>query len=367
MFNTPPALSRKTKIIILVLVILLHLLLLIPFVSINFTFLPPSPLEQKVQKLHKKVHKLEEPEPEEWGTLKSRAMQMSAPVILVDDSDEAQATTDKPDADKDNDQSQEKTDNQAHDEPEADKQNINQPSPDTHDDDKAPLPEKDSTNQNVPQPILIDIPKQEGTHPVFQQQEKRPVEQKKLESKPAPDTKKPQAQPKPRTQRPTQPRPRPKNPALQRQQQKTKLSLAQLAQGFVDHMQHEGDYTIAMSGNDNAKATESQLKIGRFLQKIIGSVQNAWRCNTNRYPLSRPVIVSIHFTIVINKNGTLNKVGIDKSSGNHLIDDYIKLIVQDASTSFPAIPDYMSHDICSIRCTLDDIRLPEGPPGYTIR
>ncbi len=66
-------------------------------------------------------------------------------------------------------------------------------------------------------------------------------------------------------------------------------------------MQHEGDYTIAMTGNDNAKATESQLKIGRFLQRIIGSIQNSWRVNTNRYPLSHAVIVSIHFTIVINK------------------------------------------------------------------
>lgn len=364
MFHTPPPLSKKTKVAIILLVLLIHLFLLLPFVIMDFTFLPQSPLEKKVQELHKKVHKLEEQEPEEWAALKSHATQMSAPVILVDDSN----------AKKDEEKNEEEPDDLTPSEPEAEEL----------------LPEKQPDQKTLDKetlrPTSIDIPEKENTHPVVQKEEKKTAEMQEIkpqqtqvaqqtliEKKPtpqAPSVAKAMAgrPPKPRPKIPAVAQPRQKQPTTKpAQQQRQKISLAQLAQGFTDHMKHEGDYTISMSGHDNAKATESQLKIGRFLQRIIGSVQNAWRVNTSRYPLSHAVIVSIHFTIVINKNGTLNKVGIDKSSGNQLIDNYIKLIVQDASLAFPSIPDYMSHDICSIRCTLDDIRLPEGPPGYTIR
>ena len=319
----------------------------------EFTFLPKSPLEQKVKELHKKVHKIKDDELEEWGTLKSRATQMSVPVILVDDSAVAKAM-----ADKDSDSNEDKKIN---DKDLKDEEAIDNPKPDdlhakqTQEEERSDQDLTDLKSKDTPQPTLIDIPEHEGTRLIEQKQEEKPVEPIRTQTpaKPQQKTVKRPAIAKPRQQ--------PKTIA------KPKLSLAQLAQGFTDHMKHEGDYTISMSGNDSAKATESQLKIGRFLQRIIGSVQNAWRANANRYPLSHPVIISIHFTIVINKNGSLNKVGIDKSSGNQAIDNYIKLIIQDASTSFPAIPDYMSHDICSIRCTLDEIRLPEGPPGYTIR
>ncbi len=346
MFYTPPPLSKKTKIVIILIVLLIHLLLLFPFLNTEFIFSPKSPLEQKVKELHKKVHKIKDEEAEEWATLKSRAMQMSAPVILVDD----------PDSEKKADKEEEEA----------------RQEPDTEEPSQTHKTDQDSLDKDAPQPTLIDIPEKDGTHPIILNKEELPIEQKQPMSELLSDKKQstPQIQPK------TAPKPQQKKPpiaqtkraaAAKAQQPKQKLSLAQLAQGFVDHMKHEGDYTIAMSGNDSAKATESQLKIGRFLQRIIGSIQNAWRVNINRYPLSHAVIVSIHFTIVINKDGSLNKVGIDKSSGDQRIDNYIKLIVQDASSSFPSIPDYMSHSVCSIRCTLDDIRLPDGPPGYTIR
>lgn len=344
MFYTPPPLSKKTKIIIIILVLLIHLFLLFPFLNTEFIFLPKSPLEQKVKELHKKVHKIKDEKPEEWAALKSQAMQMSASVILVDDHD-----TSKDEEEKNN----EKTDKQTQEDSELNEKDTTEkqtPHNKTN---------EDSTNKDILQPTLIDIPDKTGTHPITQKQEEKPAELKSLQDKKSTPQKKTIKSPiAPRKQSPV---------AATAKTNKPKLSLAQLAQGFVDHMQHEGDYTIAMSGHNSAKATESQLKVGRFLQRIIGSIQNAWRVNVNRYPLTHAVIVSIHFTIVINKDGSLNKVAFDKSSGDQRIDNYIRLIVQDASKAFPSIPDYMGHDICSIRCMLDDIKLPDGPPGYTIR
>jgi outer membrane biosynthesis protein TonB len=359
MLYAQPSLSKKTKFIILLIIILLHLLFLIFFVGSEFNFLPTSPLGQKVKELHKKVHK-QEPEEEQWATLKSRAMQMSAPVILVDDP-------------ADNDGTAKNTESE---------QTASQDTTDTHSEDvlKPDSADTDTIKKEEPQePIqaaAVDIPRTEDTSLIQQKiEEQITVSSSVLPHSPpsssVDDKKAPSQQVQKKRSAPTKPR---KNMNAQKtpsrgasHQRASKLSLAQLAQGFVDHMQHEGDYTISMSGHANAKATESQLRIGRFLQRIIGSIQSSWKANLQRYPLSYAVVVSIHFTIVINKNGTLNKVGIDKSSGNPSIDNYIKLIIQDASTSFPSIPDYMSHDICSIRCTLDDIKLPEGPPGYTIK
>lgn len=344
MFYTPPPLSKKTKIIIIILVLLVHLLFLLPFLNTEFSFLPKSPLEQKVKELHKKVHKIKDQQPEEWATLKSQAMQMSAPVILVD-SAVAEAMADK---DADSDKDEEEKNNEK-----IKKEKPKNPESKTADTDNI----EDVADKDIPQPTLIDIPEKDGTHPIRQTQEEKPAE---LNAKS-------QTQPKPRRQTNTKKRPHQSAVTNPRTQQKPPLSLAQLAQGFVDHMQHEGDYTIAMSGSNSAKATESQLKIGRFLQRIIGSIQTSWRANTKKYPLTHAVIVSMHFTIVINKDGSLNKVHFDKSSGDLRIDNYIRLIIQDASLSFPSIPDYMGHHVCSIRCMLDDIKLPDGPPGYTIR
>jgi outer membrane biosynthesis protein TonB len=366
MLYGPPSLSKRAKIIIILLVLLIHFLLLIPFITIEFTFLPPSPLEKKAQELHKKVHKLPDDEPEEWAELKSRAMQMSAPVILADlDVDTPNDDTNTQEKEQTASDSLSTSKDLMHDTPEPSTPNTA---------DSIAANDKQERDISAPQPTLIDIPKNDSTQVIESLIAKSIADKsadKPVENKPAP-----QPPAKPRTQAPAKTQMQRNKPTTKtspaqvmakKQPASKQLSLAQLAQGFVDHMQHEGDYTISMSGNASAKATETQLKVGRFLQRIIGAIQNSWRANTTHYPLSKPVIASIHFTIVINKNGTLNKVGIDRSSGNYLIDNYIKRIIQDASSSFPSIPDYMGHDVCSIRCTLDEIRFPEGPPGYTIR
>lgn len=148
--------------------------------------------------------------------------------------------------------------------------------------------------------------------------------------------------------------------------QKPKLTFAQLVKGFTEHLKTEGEYTIAMQGNSDTKATEQQLRVGRFLQKIIQCLQTAWKVNRIRYPLNHRVFANVAFRIVINKNGSLDNLIIHRTSGRQIIDKFIFDVIKDASKSFPSIPHYLKQDVCVITCDWDKLPLPDGPPNYII-
>ncbi len=149
-------------------------------------------------------------------------------------------------------------------------------------------------------------------------------------------------------------------------QEKQKLTFAQLVKGFTEHLKTEGEYTLSMEGKSSAKATEQQLRVGRFLQKIIQCVQTAWKVNRNRYPLNHRVIATIVVRVVINKDGSLGNLIIQQTTGRQILDTYILNILKDASKSFPPIPHYLNQEVCVITCNWEKIPLPEGPISYTI-
>jgi len=146
---------------------------------------------------------------------------------------------------------------------------------------------------------------------------------------------------------------------------KPKLTLADLAKGFIRHTESKGNFSISMQGTGRAQATQDQLRIGRYLQKIIWAIQNAWNINKSSYPFSEPMIVSINFILYIQKNGTL-ATAIRESTGSRLADQFIMSIIKDASDSCPPIPNYLRMELISIRCNWPHINLEQGPTNLII-
>lgn len=124
---------------------------------------------------------------------------------------------------------------------------------------------------------------------------------------------------------------------------KPPLSLAQLAQGFLHHLKNEGTHAIHMLGKKTGMPSDEQIKYERYLQKLNWCLQNSFNINKNRIPPSTSIHDTLHITLVLNKDGSMQQCSISKKSENPHFDQFALFIFNDASTSFPPVPSYLPH------------------------
>ena len=139
-------------------------------------------------------------------------------------------------------------------------------------------------------------------------------------------------------QQPAQPAHQTPPPAMP---QKRKLTLADLAKGFLTHLKNEGQDALKMYGKKGAKATQEQLKLQRYVQKIVWQLENSMRIHRGRLKITRELETELYIYLALNRNGTLKELKLSKSSGIREIDNFYMFIFKDASTSFPPVPSYL--------------------------
>jgi hypothetical protein len=133
---------------------------------------------------------------------------------------------------------------------------------------------------------------------------------------------------------------------------KPPITLAQLTQGFLHHRKEQsGSYGISMLGMKRGIPSEEQMRYERYLQKLVWCLQNSF--NINRY--KQPAIssdVPVHVFFSLDRDGILQHLSIKKSSGNMYIDQFVLFIFQDASSSFPPVPSYLTDNPFSMTCVV---------------
>jgi outer membrane biosynthesis protein TonB len=125
---------------------------------------------------------------------------------------------------------------------------------------------------------------------------------------------------------------------------KPPLTLAQLTQGFLDHMKNEGSHAIHMLGKKSGRPSDEQIKYERYLQKLSWCLQNSYHIHQHRFPPSANLDDKVHVLLSLNKDGSLKHCQIAKTSGNRDLDNFTLFIFNDASSSFPPVPHYLPHD-----------------------
>src|SRR3990172_466119 len=133
------------------------------------------------------------------------------------------------------------------------------------------------------------------------------------------------------------------NPIAPTGAQKPPLSLAQLTQGFLHHLEEGGTYGVSMIGKKNGIPSEDQLKYERYLQKLGWCLQNSYNINNDRCPAVAQDTIA-HILLVLNRDGTMKHLNVAKSSGNIHLDQFTLFVFRDASTSFPPLPQYLPDD-----------------------
>lgn len=201
--------------------------------------------------------------------------------------------------------------------------------------------DKQEVIENKPEEKLE---KEEKTEEIVSQQENIPTPQPTSFA-----TQKPEIKPTPQKTTPQQKR---SQPPLTKVSQTPKplsapkppLTLAQLSQGFLNHMKHEGNHAVHMLGKKNGRPTDEQIKYERYLQKLSWCLQNSFNIHNDRFPSSANNDDAVQVLLALNKDGSLKQCNISKTSGNRDLDYFTLFIFKDASTSFPPVPEYLPHD-----------------------
>jgi len=99
-----------------------------------------------------------------------------------------------------------------------------------------------------------------------------------------------------------------------------------------------------MHGKQKGIPCDEQIKHERYAQKLLWCLQNS--LNIHRERLSPSLIIDnpLEIALTVNKNGSIKHCVVVKSSGNRLFDRFFLSIFNDASTSFPPIPNYIPYD-----------------------
>lgn len=125
---------------------------------------------------------------------------------------------------------------------------------------------------------------------------------------------------------------------------KPPLTLAQLTQGFLNHIKNEGNHTIHMLGKKNGRPSDEQIKYERYLQKLSWCLQNSFNIHNDRFPSSANMNDTVQVLLALNKDGSMKHCHISRTSGNRDLDHFTLFIFNDASTSFPPVPQYLPHN-----------------------
>lgn len=120
------------------------------------------------------------------------------------------------------------------------------------------------------------------------------------------------------------------------QQPKNNLTFAQLAQGFVKHVEQSA--AIQVESSKTGVANVEQLKHLNYIKKIIDCIENSFIINTAHIPANKTLKSIAYVQLAVNKDGSIHTLTIAQSSGNTEVDRFLLYVFKDASSSFPPIP-----------------------------
>ena len=121
-------------------------------------------------------------------------------------------------------------------------------------------------------------------------------------------------------------------------------SLAELTQGYMNHVKGEGKHLVSMLGPKKGLPSEEQMKYERYLQKLSTCLSTSFAIHRDAFSLSSRIEDDTSIFVSLNQDGTPRKISLQQSSGNKKLDDFVLFVFRDASTSFPPVPAYLPHN-----------------------
>lgn len=163
---------------------------------------------------------------------------------------------------------------------------------------------------------------------------------------------------KPETERPKkQLPPQPIIKKTPRSAQKNKLTLADIAKGFMNYARvntpgppSDSNHAVTVIGAQAGKATEEQLRYERYAAKLFKCIQTSLTILLRNFRfIHKPDVqnLALNFVMDIDAKGDIAGLIVRQSTGNQQFDAFMIKVLQHASKSFPPLPIYFRTDVCS--------------------
>lgn len=132
---------------------------------------------------------------------------------------------------------------------------------------------------------------------------------------------------------------------LTEEQKKAAQQLATLSRGYLDQIKTQGNNLVTLVGGDTSKLpTAQQLQYERYWAKLQWSLQNSLYANTDRYPSTKRLQCQMRVLCSVKRDGSIRELKILDSSGDHQFDTFIHYSFEQAASSFPPLPAFISQD-----------------------
>ncbi len=145
---------------------------------------------------------------------------------------------------------------------------------------------------------------------------------------------------------------------------KPRLTLADLAKGFIESINKGGQDYLERDGDPNIRPDFKDLKYLSYIQKAVWYMQNEWKLAQSKLELrtSQELILSIIITIL--KDGSVSGVRIAKPSGSNELDSFLIRGIEKASP-LPPVPNHFGTD--NFELPLSIIHRQEGGSPWRMR
>lgn len=127
-------------------------------------------------------------------------------------------------------------------------------------------------------------------------------------------------------------------------QQPKKITMADITQGFMNHINQRGEHHVTVIGANQGRVTQEQLKYERYIQKIFACIQTSERIYHHKMNFHEKNDVHADINLALDRSGKMVGLNLVRSTGYRDLDDYILFVYQDASSSFPPVPHYIKED-----------------------
>jgi len=123
-----------------------------------------------------------------------------------------------------------------------------------------------------------------------------------------------------------------------------KLSLAQLAQGFAQHLANEGNDDFSSAGKATGKVTAEQIMFAHYNDKISECLTNSLHIHKDKFYLTQNNQTKMALLLEIARDGSIKNLEIVSGSGIPYVDKFMLFVFRDAASSFPPLPTHFKED-----------------------
>lgn len=141
---------------------------------------------------------------------------------------------------------------------------------------------------------------------------------------------------------------------------KKQLTLADLAEGFINTLNKGGQDWLDRDGDDSIRPDFQELKYLSYTRKVVWYMQNEWRATQDKLniQLMHEYILSLIITFL--KDGSVGNIRVVQESGCPLLDEFLIRGIRNAGP-YPPLPQHFNSDSFDLPLNIYNAAQPSQP------